>query len=158
MPLDKRAAQTLANYGAVRRGWDEAGSMAMLAKVAHVTADDVAMAWVRFCADAKVKTPGAFPNLNGPHWRERVAEAATYRPPRADEMCPTHGGHGGTCPGCRADQLAGDPASSGRPSANAADHLEAIRAEHTRVRSTLCAHGVKPENCADHRPAPKETP
>jgi len=68
----------------------------------------IALAWVACESDSaspyRVLT-------QGPWWKAVVVdnEPSTYRPPRADEMCQTHGaGWIDACPGCRADQLAGD--------------------------------------------------
>lgn len=85
--FDRDHAYALADYGLARRGWDAAGSLSQLAKVKGRSADDVAMAWVRFCADDNARTPGAFPNLSGPHWSEKVAPPATPSPPKPHEAC-----------------------------------------------------------------------
>lgn len=97
MPLTKPQAQALAAYASDRRGWDVAGCMAQLGKVARMAADDVAMAWVRFCADSGVKTPGAFPSTTGPHWSEKVAEPQPAYPPRSSEACDVCGRHEMSC-------------------------------------------------------------
>jgi hypothetical protein len=89
MSLTPERGRILAAYGQDRRGWDAPGSLANLRMVAHLDEDEIALAWVRFCADAKVKTPGAFPNLAGPHWRERIHAAGDLTPRQvpAAERC-----------------------------------------------------------------------
>lgn len=88
MSLTPERGRILAAYAQDRRGWDAPGSLAKLREVAHLDADEIALAWVRFCADPKAKTPGAFPNLSGPHWRERIkAGDLAPRHPRRAEAC-----------------------------------------------------------------------
>ena len=93
MDLDKTLADHLAAWGRTRRGWDKPGCLAQLAKVKGRSADDVAMAWVRFCADDAARNPGAFPSFVGPHWSEKVAPAKTPTPPKPAEACRTCGRH-----------------------------------------------------------------
>ena len=92
-------ARILAAYAKERRGWDEAGSMKQLEKVKHIDPDRTALAWIRFCADPKAATPGAFPNTSGPHWHERIRQGAEAipHPPRSSEACDTCGRHERSC-------------------------------------------------------------
>ena len=80
MSLTPESGRILAAYGQARRGWDAPGSLAKLREVAHLDADEIALAWIRFCADPKAKTPGAFPSLAGPHWRERIKTTGDSAP------------------------------------------------------------------------------
>jgi hypothetical protein len=144
MELDKALAEHLAGWGRTRRGWDVPGCLSQLAIVRGRSADDVAMAWVRFCADDLARTPGAFPNLAGPHWTEKVAPPATPRPARPHEACPA----------CARLAHIPDDVCNGRPapapdSPNIAAAKEALEAK----RRELCSHGVPRTNCIDHRPA-----
>jgi hypothetical protein len=41
-------------------------------------------------------------------------------------------------------------------SEHAAEHLRAVRAELQKTRDGLCAHGVKPDMCADHADLARE--
>lgn len=97
MNIDRDFATTLAEYARRRRQWDVPGSLAALVRVQGRSVDDVAMAWVRFCADDRARTPGAFPNPNGPHWTERLSPAEAFRPPKREEACATCGRHLGSC-------------------------------------------------------------
>lgn len=110
--LTRDLAEALAGYATRRReDWDKPGCLAALARCRSLEADNVALAWIRFCADDDARTPGAFPNPTGPHWIERLREEV-QRPPKADEACPVHpGGWVHHCAGCAADRLAGEPAT-----------------------------------------------
>lgn len=89
--------------------WDEAGIVANLRKVGHISLPELAMATIRAAANRACDNPGVIPNLGGEHWREKVAERDRWRPPKRDEECRTHlGQYASNCGGCRADQLAID--------------------------------------------------
>jgi len=89
--------------------WDTAGIVAQIEPVLAMSLAEVMRALSRLAEDATAKTPGGLRDTKNACWRERTPERETFRPPRADEMCQTHGaGYIDACPGCRADQLAGD--------------------------------------------------
>lgn len=145
MDLDKTLADHLAAWGRTRRGWDKGGCLAQLARVKGRSADDVAMAWVRFCADDGVDTPGAFPNLTGPHWSEKVAPATPPRPPKPDEACRDCGRHFDACL-CEG----GPTIRAVVPLPNATPRVERLRAVVAEVTADRCSHGP---NCTEHRKA-----
>lgn len=148
MELDKALAEHLAAWGRARRGWDVAGCLSQLAAVKGRSADDVAMAWVRFCADAGARTPGAFPNLGGPHWTEKVAPPATPRPAKPHEACPA----------CFRLAHIPDEVCNGRPApAPDSPNIAAAKAALEATRGELCACGTKPINCLTHKPKPATT-
>lgn len=152
MDLDKNLAEHLATWGRTRRGWDKAGCLSQLASVKGRSADDVAMAWVRFCADDNVRSPGAFPNLNGPHWSEKVAPARTPGNPRPHEACRDCGKHHDAC------LCDGGPTLRVvMPLPDAAPRVERLRAIRAEIAADLCGHGVPRTNCLDHR-TPSTTP
>lgn len=141
MELDKTLAEHLAGWGRARRGWDIAGCLAQLAKVKGRAADDVAMAWVRLCGDDQVRSPGAFPNLAGPHWSEKVAPPKTPGPLKPFEACP----------GCGRLAHVPDDVCIGRPApAPDSPNIAAAKAALDVTKQTLCSHGP---NCVEHRPA-----
>lgn len=84
-------ARQLAALGRERRGWNEPGSMSALRKVADLDADEIAAAWARFLDDSSVRTPGAFPNLAGPHWVAPPAPKVATRPVPIGALCDTCG-------------------------------------------------------------------
>jgi hypothetical protein len=134
--LDRDLAEVLASWANRRRGWDKPGCLAILAKVKHRNADDVAMAWVRFCADPNVDTPGAFPAPSGPHWTERVSPPGVgVQPPRSHEICHLCQRHADRCI-CRDDEgrPTGPTLTPPRPSEYADDYLETLRAEARRPK------------------------
>lgn len=147
MDLDKPLAEHLAAWGRTRRGWDVAGCLSQLGRVKGRSADDVAMAWVRFCADDNPELhPGFFPNFNGPHWTEKVAPAKTPGPPKPHEACRDCGKHFDAClcdggPTIRVDMPAPDPAAK-------VARLRAIRDE---TAAGHCSHHVPFANCVEHR-------
>lgn len=157
--LDRDHAEALASWANRRRGWDKPGSLAALGKVKQRNADDVAMAWVRFCADPNVNTPGAFPATTGPHWTERIAPPEPMRPPRREEECSAHpGSWQGSCNACRADQLAGDQTPR-RTEASpiTSEHVRSLRGIYAAATSALCSHGVPQRNCNQHDDHQPET-
>lgn len=96
--FDRDHAEILATWGVrLVSGWHRQGVVTILGNVRGRNAHDVAMAWIRFCAEAAERvdthdprgplTPGAFPNLSGPHWSEKVAPPATPSPPKPHEAC-----------------------------------------------------------------------
>lgn len=89
--------------------WDEAGIVANLRKVGHVSLPEVIMAATRAAANREADSPGVIPVTTGEHWREKVSERTRMTPPRKEDACRKHGGWQDNCPGCRADELAGDP-------------------------------------------------
>lgn len=143
MDLDRNLAEHLAAWGRTRRGWDIPGSLSQLVSVKGRSADDVAMAWVRFCADPNVETPGAFPNLNGPHWSEKVAPPRTPSPPKPHEACRDCGKHYDACkcdggPTLRVVAPLPDPTSK----------VAQLRLVHTQATADICSCGP---NCREHR-------
>lgn len=91
MPVDEPSARLLAGLAAairVDRGlsqWDVAGVMRKIREVAHLELPDVAMAVIRAAANPDTRTPGAIPNRDSEHWRERVTDPMSVpRIPRAD--------------------------------------------------------------------------
>ena len=143
--LTRDHAAALADYARHRRGWDTAGSLAILGRVKGRNADDVAMAWIRFCADDTARTPGAFPNPRGPHWAERIAPPEPLRPPRPDEACQICGRHHDRC---LCDQPQRRPPTRSQV---AAEHLRTLRGITAAARADLCPCGVPTRTCADHR-------
>lgn len=76
MPVDKSQAQMLATlaiacrpHGAPR--WDEAGVLAVLAKVRHLALADVTHAVIRAAEDREARTPGVIGVTTSPCWRDR---------------------------------------------------------------------------------------
>lgn len=145
MDLDKPLAEHLAAWGRTRRGWDIAGCLSKLGEVRGRSADDVAMAWIRFCADDGAQTPGAFPNLAGPHWSEKVAPPKTPGPPKPHEACPA----------CARLAHMPDDVCSGRPApAPDSPNIAAAKKAVDVTRQGLCSHGP---NCVEHRQAMTRT-
>lgn len=84
MPVTKDQAQMLAvltaacrPHGATR--WDEAGIVAALAKVRHLSLADVALAAIRAADDRELQTPGVIGNLASSCWKERDTDRPTTR-------------------------------------------------------------------------------
>lgn len=73
-------------HGAPR--WDQAGIMAALGKVRHLSLADVALATFRAADDRESKTPGVIGNPQSPCWSERANERPANRdnPPK-HERC-----------------------------------------------------------------------
>lgn len=151
MDLDKTLAEHLASWGRTRRGWDKAGCLSQLGRVKGRSADDVAMAWVRFCADPGAATPGAFPNLAGPHWSERVAPAKTPSPPKPHEACRDCGRHFDACL-CEG----GPTISPHMPAPDVVAKVARLKAIRDEVAGGQCSHHVDRRFCIDHKPAKTE--
>lgn len=91
--IDKSQAQMLAAIAVACRPngaprWDEAGVVAALAKVRHLSLPDVALAVIRAADSRDTRTPGVIANLASPCWKERDV---MQRPPtvvrKAHEFC-----------------------------------------------------------------------
>ena len=90
-------------------------------------------------ADDQVQTPGAFPNLAGPHWSEKVAPPATPRPLRPSEACSA----------CGRALHRPDDVCPGRPApVPTSGHIETVRHLVDVTRQSMCSHGP---NCTEHR-------
>ena len=74
------------------RRWDEAGTMAVLRKLANRRLTDVGMALLRAADDREANTPNVLLAPTSPHWRERDT-GWTPRPERIDPalLCDTCG-------------------------------------------------------------------
>lgn len=86
MPVNEQQQRALAFLAVACRPhgaphWDEAGVMASIAKVAHLSLADVILAVTRAADDRDAKTPGVIPKLNAPHWRERNPDRPKQREP-----------------------------------------------------------------------------
>lgn len=152
MDLDRNLATHLAAWARTRRGWDEPGSLAALARVKGRNADDVAMAWVRFCADPNVRTPGAFGNLAGPHWSEKVAPPSSPRNPKPHEACRDCGRHFDAC-----DCEGGPTIRVAPPTPDPVAAVRRLRDAHRAATADHCSHHLPRQNCIEHRAATEET-
>lgn len=93
MPVDKPQAQMLATlavacrpHGAPR--WDEAGTLAAIAKVRHLALADVAHAVIRAAEDRDARTPAVIASTASLHWREtRTDRPAPLIPGNAETCC-----------------------------------------------------------------------
>lgn len=151
MDLDRTLAERLAAWARTRRGWDTAGSLAALARCKGRNGDDVAMAWVRFCADDHARTPGAFPNLAGPHWTEKVAPPTSPRPPKPHEACRDCGRHHDAC-ACEG----GPTIRVVPPTADTGAAVKRLRAVVDEATADHCSHHVPRTACTEHRPTRNE--
>lgn len=92
--INEHQADKLAAFIAtIRADWDPPGVKAALAKARdRGDAAHVAQAMIRYAADERNRTPGAF-HLDGPHWRPPTADEAhrSYTPPPLTELCTEHG-------------------------------------------------------------------
>lgn len=96
MNITKPQAQMLANLAVASRPyraptWDEAGVMAAIAEIRHLSLPEIILRVVRAAADRDAITPGVIPK-NGPHANEQL------KPPKwepdvveAAERCSTCG-------------------------------------------------------------------
>ena len=118
-----------AAVNALRPDWPRASLVTFIAaQLSARSRRDVAVAltWVA-CDSASVKPARVLEA--GPWWVAVASTAsATYRPPRNDETCPSHGDYAGTCSGCAADRIAGDvtPKRTERTT-RASEYAEQIR-------------------------------
>jgi hypothetical protein len=124
--------------------WDAPGIEYALGQGRQLAdAPDLARAAISAARVPGNRTP-AIIAMDGEHWRDKAPSKAegTYRPPRADEVCRVHqAGYADSCPGCRADELAGDttptpefPARNPRSAAELRAWAERARAEMNRAK------------------------
>lgn len=109
MTVDKHQAQMLATIAVACRPhgaphWDEAGVMAAIVKIKHLSLADVTLAVIRAADDRSVRTPGVIGNVSSPCWKER----GTDRPQRIEEpenheRCSTCSLHRDRCRSLHAD-------------------------------------------------------
>lgn len=118
MPITRHQAELIAQLAAdIRphgaRRWDQPGILAALHRVQTLALADIAMAAFRAAADRAIDTPAPIGDTRSSAWRERIAEPVATK----TEYCRIHGTalKAGTCPSCRADQLAGDQPTERRP-------------------------------------------
>lgn len=134
--LTREQAETLATWAQLTRGWDRAGCLKMLGRVKTGDPHNIAMAWIRFCADNNARTPGAFPNQAGPHWTERVTTPAVRHPPRAhsDEECPDHiGEYADACRICHAPRAAHDHHNDNEPITTTIEKTDALAIARAQI-------------------------
>jgi|SRR5690606_14192339 len=100
--INEHQADKLAAFIAtIRADWDPPGVKAALGRARdRGDAAHVAQAMIRYAADERNRTPGAF-HLDGPHWRPPTADEAhrSYTPPPLAELCVEHGTARSRC-GC----------------------------------------------------------
>jgi hypothetical protein len=123
-------------HGAAR--WDRPGVFAAIGKVKGRSLASVIVAAIQAAEDRNAETPGVIASA-GPHWRAPVpGDRPAFMPPKADEMCPLHGGYRDNCPGCAADRLAGDQTTRPAPARmGPTDEFRAARAAlHPPIEST----------------------
>jgi len=157
MPVTKDQAQMLAALAVACRPtgapkWDEPGVIAAIKKHAGLHLADVIHATIRAAEDRTAASPGVLGSTAAAHWRERTPERETFRPPRADEMCQTHGaGYIDTCPGCRADELAAEKVQPRRgpratPTPEYLAARQALRNHEETTMSTPAEHRARAES------------
>lgn len=141
MPVTKQQAQALASLIAASRPygahhWDTAGIYAAISRVKDRTLTEVIRAFTRGADDRTAETP-AVVVTNPAYWIERSPERPANHPPRADQMCPVHGGHATGCVGCAGDRLAGEASINIDPPAATTDPAirELIDQAHAAIKA-----------------------
>jgi hypothetical protein len=136
--IDRIAAAT----NALRPDWPLASLRTLLQRPEMVnrTRRDVAVALAWVACESATKTPARVLEA-GPWWQATNADGQRTGRTSYDIACPFHADQIQPCPKCKAAAI---PANSPRA-------LEILRAELQSTRSNLCACGVKPSRCNEHR-------
>lgn len=131
-------------HGATR--WDEAGIVAALAKVRHLSLTDVILATIRAADDRELKTPGAIANPASSCWKERGTDRPASRREWPDDAhrCRTCSMPPVDCRRIWADDHPFEPADQ-EPAADVPRIIEALRGAKADTPPTQ----PKPETTTD---------